>query len=158
MGCERNVLGGELRINQSARLAEDSTMCPTSSSTESSSDLGHAHKTSAPRPASASGRAARREKIRKRLLIAIEEALEAGSTYNDLTVGWPVAEAKISRATSYTYFEDQGYLLSALSEHVVSDMVDAGRHWWSIPPEATKADLRKAVQPPCDSYRRYRAP
>ena len=113
--------------------------------------------TSAPRPASASGRAARREKIRKRLLIAIEDALEAGSTYNDLTVGWLVAEAKISRATFYTYFEDKGDLLSALSEHVVSDMVDAGRHWWSIPPEATKADLRKAVQPLCDSYRRYRA-
>ena len=113
--------------------------------------------TSPPRPAGPSGRAARREKIRMRLLAAIEEALEAGRTYNDLTVGWLVAEAAISRATFYTYFEDKGDLLSDLSEHVVTDMIEAGQHWWSLPPEASKSDLREAIQRLVDSYRRYRA-
>jgi AcrR family transcriptional regulator len=112
---------------------------------------------SPPRTASPKGRTARREEIRQRLLTAIEEALEGGSTYNDLTVGWLVAEAKISRATFYTYFEDKGDLLSALSEHVVTDMVDAGTYWWSLPGQATKGDLREAIQRLCDSYRRYRA-
>jgi TetR/AcrR family transcriptional regulator, ethionamide resistance regulator len=113
--------------------------------------------TSAPRPASANGRAARRERIRKRLLAAIEQALEEGRTYNDLTVGWLVGEGKISRATFYTYFEDKGDLLRELSEHVVTDMIEAGQHWWSLPPDASKSDLRESIQPLCDSYRRYGA-
>ena len=116
-----------------------------------------ARMTSVPRPAAANGRAARREKIRKRLLAAIEEALEEGRTYNDLTIAWLVAEAKISRATFYTYYEDKGDLLGALSEHVVTDMIDAGQLWWSLPPQASKADLREAILRLCESYRRYRA-
>jgi AcrR family transcriptional regulator len=113
--------------------------------------------TSAQRSTGTNGRAARRERIRTRLLAAIEEALEAGRTYNDLTIGWLVAEAAISRATFYTYFEDKGDLLSDLSEHVVTDMIEAGRQWWSLPPEASKSDLRDSIQRLCDSYRRYRA-
>lgn len=113
--------------------------------------------TSAPRPTGTNGRAARRERIRTRLLAAIEEALEAGRTYNDLTIGWLVAEAAISRATFYTYFEDKGDLLSDLSEHVVTDMIEAGQHWWSLPAQASKSDLREAIQRLFDSYRRYRA-
>lgn len=92
-----------------------------------------------------------------RLLAAIEEALETGRTYNDLTIAWLVAEAAISRATFYTYFEDKGDLLSDLSEHVVTDMIEAGKHWWSLPAEASKGDLRQAIQRLVDSYRRYRA-
>ncbi len=113
--------------------------------------------TSAPRPTRTTGRAARRERIRTQLLAKIEEALEAGRTYNDLTIGWLVAEAAISRATFYTYFEDKGDLLSELSEHVVTDMIEAGKHWWSLPANASKSDLREAIQLLFDSYRRYRA-
>lgn len=113
--------------------------------------------TSAPRPTRTTGRAARRERIRTQLLAKIEEALEAGRTYNDLTIGWLVAEAAISRATFYTYFEDKGDLLSELSEHVVTDMIEAGKRWWSLPANASKSDLREAIQLLFDSYRRYRA-
>jgi AcrR family transcriptional regulator len=113
--------------------------------------------TSAPRPTSGNSRAARRERIRTSLLTAIEQALKEGRTYNDLTVGWLVGEARISRATFYTYFEDKGDLLSDLTEHVVTDMIEAGRQWWSLQPDASKADLRAAVQRLCDSYRRYGA-
>ncbi|WP_323055705.1 hypothetical protein [Mycobacterium pinniadriaticum] len=68
-----------------------------------------------------------------------------------------MAEAAISRATFYTYFEDKGDLLSELSEHIVTDMIEAGKHWWSLPAQASKSDRREAIQLLFDSYRRYRA-
>ena len=100
-------------------------------------------------------RAARREEIRQRLLAVIEPALERGETYNDLSIGRLVDDAGISRSTFYTYFEDKGDLLTALTEHVITDMIDAGRNWWALPPHAGKQDLHEALRAVAASYRRH---
>jgi AcrR family transcriptional regulator len=106
-------------------------------------------------PRTSNRRAVRREDIRQRLLAVIEPALESGETYNDLSIGRLVDDAGISRSTFYTYFEDKGDLLTALTEHVITDMIEAGRQWWALPPDAAKADLHQALQAVATSYRRH---
>jgi AcrR family transcriptional regulator len=106
-------------------------------------------------PRTSNRRAARREEIRRRLLAVIEPALESGETYNDLSIGRLVDNAGISRSTFYTYFEDKGDLLTALTEHVITDMIEAGRQWWALPPDAGKAQLHEALRGVATSYRRH---
>ncbi|WP_320671865.1 TetR/AcrR family transcriptional regulator [Patulibacter defluvii] len=100
-------------------------------------------------------RAKRREEIRARLLRAVEHCLER-ETYTDVSVERLVREAGIARSTFYVYFEDKGDLLRALAEDVIAEIIESAGYWWSLPPEATREDLREAMERIADTYRTHR--
>ena len=104
-----------------------------------------------------SNRTQRRNSVRAELLGAVESLLEADDSYTELSVERLVEQAGISRSTFYVYFEDKGDLLRGLSEDVVVAIADSAREWWSLPPDATKADVRKALKVVFDTYREHRA-
>jgi AcrR family transcriptional regulator len=99
-----------------------------------------------------SSRAQRREEIRDRLRAAAEELMASGESYTELSVERIVREAGISRATFYVYFEDKGDLLRALAEDFIDRILEAASTWWELPADATKADLRGAMQAIFDAY------
>lgn len=73
-------------------------------------------------------------------------------SYTELSVERIVREAGISRATFYVYFEDKGDLLRALAEDFIERLLVAAANWWQLPADATKADLRTAMQAIFDAY------
>src|SRR5436189_5393598 len=93
-----------------------------------------------------SDRAARRGEIGRRLLVAVETLLADGESFTEVSVERLVAEAQISRSTFYVYFEDKGDLLQALTEDVMTKVIDAARAWWELPPEADRADVEVAMR------------
>jgi AcrR family transcriptional regulator len=99
-----------------------------------------------------SSRAQRREEIRDRLRTAAEELMASGESYTELSVERIVREAGISRATFYVYFEDKGDLLRALAEDFIDRILEAAATWWQLPEDATKADLRNAMQAIFEAY------
>jgi TetR/AcrR family transcriptional regulator, ethionamide resistance regulator len=106
---------------------------------------------------SRSNRTQRRNSVRAELLGAVESLIESGDSYTELSVERLVEEAGISRSTFYVYFEDKGDLLRGLSEDVVIAMAETAHGWWSLPADATKADVRKALRDVFDTYRAHRA-
>jgi AcrR family transcriptional regulator len=50
------------------------------------------------------------------------------------------------------YFEDKGDLLRALAEDFIDRILEAASTWWELPADATKADLRGAMQAIFDAY------
>src|SRR4051794_34010288 len=60
---------------------------------------------------SQSSRAERRDNIRRRLLAVLENLLDKGENFTEVSVERLVSEAGISRSTFYVYFEDKGDLL-----------------------------------------------
>ena len=99
-----------------------------------------------------SSRADRRGQISAKLLAAVERLVDEDETYTELSVERLVNEADVSRSTFYTYFEDKGDLLSSLTESVIAGLLDAASHWWSLPADASKDDLRDALQRIVDAY------
>ena len=99
-----------------------------------------------------SSRAQRREEIRDRLRTAAEELMASDESYTELSVERIVREAGISRATFYVYFEDKGDLLRALAEDFIDRILEAASTWWELPADATKKDLRNAMQAIFDAY------
>jgi AcrR family transcriptional regulator len=93
----------------------------------------------------------RRDLNTRRLLPAVERLLE-DFTYPELSVDQMVAEADISRSTFYNYFEDKNDLLRALTADAMGAITDATRRWWSLPPQASRDDLRLALQYLYESY------
>ena len=106
---------------------------------------------------SRSNRAQRRESVQKELLGAVESLLESGESFTELSVERLVAEAGVSRSTFYAYFEDKGDLLRSLAEDVIVEIGEAGRRWWDLPPDASKADVAGALKQVFDTYRVHRA-
>jgi AcrR family transcriptional regulator len=90
--------------------------------------------------------------MRERLRVAAETLMAQDESYTALSVERLVREAGISRATFYVYFEDKGDLLRALAEDFVERILEAASIWWQLPPGATKADLRAAMQAVFDAY------
>lgn len=105
---------------------------------------------------SQSSRAQRREEIRDRLRIAAEDLMAEGESYTELSVERIVREAGISRATFYVYFEDKGDLLRALAEDFMDRILEAAAAWWSLPKDATHADLRTAMRAIVDAYQPHK--
>ena len=93
-----------------------------------------------------SDRAARRGEIGRRLLVAVEKLLADGESFTEVSVERLVTEAGISRSTFYVYFEDKGDLLQALTADVMTEVIDAARGWWELPPEAERADVEAAMR------------
>jgi AcrR family transcriptional regulator len=98
-------------------------------------------------------RAARRGEIGRRLLIAVEELLADGESFTEVSVERLVTEAELSRSTFYVYFEDKGDLLQALTADVMTEVIDAARAWWELPPDAQRADLEAAMRGIVSVYR-----
>jgi len=78
--------------------------------------------------------------------------MASGESYTELSVERIVREAGISRATFYVYFEDKGDLLRALAEDFIERILVAAASWWELPSDATKADLRTAMQAIFEAY------
>lgn len=100
-----------------------------------------------------SSRAARRDEIRHRLLEAVERLLEAGESFTEISVERMVAEAGLARSTFYLYFQDKGDLLVAWFAEITGELESAARGWWDLGPQATREDLRAALETIVKTYR-----
>lgn len=81
--------------------------------------------------------------------------LEGGESYADISVERLITAVNISRSTFYVYFDDKGDLLRAMAEDVTRDLAEAGSSWFELPTDATRDDLRQALRPLFDTYRRH---
>src|SRR3954469_5015140 len=100
-------------------------------------------------------RAARREEIGRRLLVAVETLLAEGESFTEVSVERLVGGGEISRSTFYVYFEDKGDLLEALTADVMTKVIDAARAWWELPPGADRADVEAAMRGIVAVYRNH---
>jgi AcrR family transcriptional regulator len=101
-----------------------------------------------------SRRAQRRDEIRASLLEAIEGLL-LEERYTELSVERLAGAAGLSRSTFYVYFEDKGDLLRVLTADVITELIDATRVWWELPPDASKDEVREALGGLFAIYRRH---
>src|SRR5260370_1065926 len=72
-------------------------------------------------------RAARRDEIGRRLLVAVESLLAEGESFTEVSVERLVTEARISRSTFSVYFQDKGHLPGALTARVWNTLDDGAR-------------------------------
>jgi AcrR family transcriptional regulator len=86
----------------------------------------------------------------------VEQLVENGATYADLSVEAIITAGGISRSTFYVYFADKGDLLVAMAQDVIGDLVATGSSWWDLPVDAGRVDLHRALRVPIDTYRRHR--
>jgi TetR/AcrR family transcriptional regulator, ethionamide resistance regulator len=100
-------------------------------------------------------RAERREDIARRLFIVVEGLLADGSAFSEISVEQLITEAEIARSTFYVYFEDKGALMVELMDRVTQEIGSAAGDWFSLPPNGTRADLRKALAKLAHAYRRH---
>lgn len=85
----------------------------------------------------------------------VEDLVQNGASYADLSVEAIITAGGISRSTFYVYFADKGDLLVAMAQDVIGDLVATGPSWWELPVDAGKADLHAALRVPIDSYRKH---
>lgn len=102
---------------------------------------------------SQSSRAERRDDIRRRLLAVVENLLDKGENFTEVSVERLVSEAGISRSTFYVYFEDKGDLLRGWFDDITADLANAAGAWWSSGPDATYEDVREALGRVVTAYR-----
>ncbi|WP_354698879.1 hypothetical protein DSM112329_04577 [Paraconexibacter sp. AEG42_29] len=88
----------------------------------------------------------RRRRITDLLLVEVEQLLEAGENYADISVERLITAANISRSTFYVYFEDKGALLLALAEDVVEQLVLSAQAWWSLPHDLDRPLLEQTMR------------
>lgn len=100
-----------------------------------------------------SNRAARRDEIRHRLLEVVERLLDDGENFTEISVERMVAQADLARSTFYLYFEDKGDLLVAWFGEITGELESVARGWWNLGPEATRDDLRAALEHIVKAYR-----
>jgi AcrR family transcriptional regulator len=98
-------------------------------------------------------RAKRRDEVRERLLMVVEQLLDAGESFAEISVERLVAEAGLSRSTFYVYFEDKGDLLRAWFGKVTAELEQASGAWWRLGPEVERSDLRAALGQIVGAYR-----
>lgn len=99
----------------------------------------------------------RRGLLSRHFIAVLEPLIEQGEQYPGLSVERIIRAGGIARSTFYAYFADKGELLSAMAEDVISDLFEAGRSWWALPNDATRAQLRAALTPALEVQRRHRA-
>lgn len=94
--------------------------------------------------------------LSRHLVSVVEELVENGVRYADLSVEAIITAGGISRSTFYVYFEDKGDLLVAMAQDVIGDLVADGASWWELPVDATREELHAALRVPIDTYRKHR--
>jgi AcrR family transcriptional regulator len=100
-----------------------------------------------------SSRAQRSEEVRGRLLAVVEQLLEQGDSFTELSVERLVSEAGISRSTFYVYFQDKGELLRAWFIGIEAELESAARDWWGLDSSSRREDLRDALDKVVRAYR-----
>jgi AcrR family transcriptional regulator len=98
-------------------------------------------------------RAERRDRIRARLLAAVEELLRDGESFAELPVERIAASAGVSRSTFYVYFADKTELLQGWLDDIFTEVAAAARHWYQLPPGATEAQVRNVLGEVLGAYR-----
>lgn len=96
-------------------------------------------------------RAGRRPEVTAALLENVERLLKEES-WTDLSIERICAESGVARSTFYLFFEDQGHLLTVLADSALEAITGAGEGWWSLPRDAEREDLVKAVENIFDAY------
>jgi TetR/AcrR family transcriptional regulator, ethionamide resistance regulator len=94
--------------------------------------------------------------LSRHFVSVVEDLVENGPRYADLSVEAIITAGGISRSTFYVYFEDKGDLLVAMAQDVIGDLLADGASWWELPVGATREDLHKALRVPIDTYRKHR--
>ena len=97
----------------------------------------------------------RRDLLSRRLVVIVEELIDGGEPFAELSVERIIRAAVISRSTFYAYFSGKPDLLAAMARHVVADVLDTGDSWWTLPHDAGRDQLREALRPPVDAYRSH---
>ncbi|ORX07263.1 TetR/AcrR family transcriptional regulator [Mycolicibacillus trivialis] len=99
----------------------------------------------------------RRGDIERRLLAATEQLMTAGASFTELSVERLAAQAGISRASFYIYFQDKGELLRRLAAHVFGDLTAAAQNWWRVAWRSDPADVHRGMAGIIASYRQHQA-
>ncbi|HEX6388891.1 MAG TPA: TetR/AcrR family transcriptional regulator [Solirubrobacteraceae bacterium] len=99
----------------------------------------------------------RRGLLARHFVGVVEQLIDGGEPYADLSVERLITAGGISRSTFYAYFEDKGALLSAMAEDVIAELFTAGESWWSFPDDGDRAQLREALRPALETQRRHHA-
>jgi AcrR family transcriptional regulator len=94
--------------------------------------------------------------LSRHFVSVVEDLVENGARYADLSVEAIITAGGISRSTFYVYFDDKGDLLVAMAQDVIGDLLADGASWWELPVDATREDLHKALRVPIDTYRKHR--
>lgn len=104
---------------------------------------------------SQASRQVRRDEVERRLLDATERLMLDGTSFTELSVDRLSAEAGISRASFYIYFEDKGHLLRRLAGQVFADLAEGGQRWWDVASRHDPDDIHAATTSIIASYRRH---
>lgn len=104
-----------------------------------------------------SGRVQRRRELAARLLTVIENELEQGESYTELSVERLCGEASIARSTFYTHFEDKGHLLRELTADVLGSLGEIAAEWWTRGEEVSRDEIEDMMQRLFSRYRQYDA-
>jgi len=99
------------------------------------------------------GREARRDDVRVRLLEVVERLLADGESFTEVSVERMVAEAGMARSTFYVYFTDKGDLLGAWFGEITAELRAAARGWWELRPPFGFDDVRAALAAIVAAYR-----
>jgi TetR/AcrR family transcriptional regulator, ethionamide resistance regulator len=99
------------------------------------------------------GREARRDEARARLLAVVERLLADGESYTEISIERMVAEAGMARSTFYVYFADKGDLLRAWFAGITDELRVAAATWWKLQPPITYDDVRDALAAIVATYR-----
>lgn len=96
---------------------------------------------------------AKRARVQRDCLAALEALLGEGSSFADLNVERIATRAGISRTAFYFYFSDKRELLMRLAEDVIDDLVTQANLWWSG--RDAERDIREALTNVASLYREH---
>ena len=80
------------------------------------------------------------------------EQLLIDSTYAEIKIDDLVDQADLAKSTFYVYFDDKADLLSHLADRVISELVAFEGAWWTLPPDASKDQIRDAIAAMFEAY------
>ena len=83
------------------------------------------------------------------------EKLLADSTYAEIRIDDLVKETGLGKSTFYAHFDGKAALLNLLAERVISDLTGFEGSWWTLPPDASKAQIREALRRMVEEYRSH---
>jgi len=92
-----------------------------------------------------------RPELIEQLRDGVEKLLE-DTTYAEIKIDDLVEQAGLAKSTFYVYFDDKGDLLSHLAERVISELIAFDGAWWTLPPEASRDEIRAAIEAMFEAY------
>ncbi len=98
----------------------------------------------------------RREAVEQRVLRAVEQLLEDGRSFVELSVQEVADAAGVARSTFYVHFADKSELLVRLAEASTADMLGEGERWVTGDHAGGRAELREVCRRIVAHYREHR--